>query len=288
MLALPLVVQDGLIGLLAVYPRRPRRLTPNESTLLVALAVQLAVAVQNARLHERASSSGRELEKALAAEREAAKRLRALYEISRTFAQSLSLQTTLDVLARSIVTLLGVDAAVIRMPDERGVDCSSRARSRHDQRVDEAAAGAARRPQPLYAAQRGGSASGEPLVLDARSADALGGRARRCWCRSSRRARPRRSSRSRPPAELLATLTLVSLDPERPSRARSPTPRARSPGRRRSRSTTPAFTSSRRSSPTRCSARCCRGSSPTSRGSRSATSTSRRHASRSAATSTTT
>ena len=50
-LALPLLVQDGLIGLLAVYPRRPRGLTANESALLVALAAQLAVAVQNARLH---------------------------------------------------------------------------------------------------------------------------------------------------------------------------------------------------------------------------------------------
>ena len=90
-LALPLLVQEGLIGLLAVYPRRPVRLTPNESALLVALAAQLAVAVQNARLHERATSLGDELEAALAAERESAKRLRALYEISGTFAQSLSL-----------------------------------------------------------------------------------------------------------------------------------------------------------------------------------------------------
>ena len=43
-LALPLVVGDEPIGLLAVYPRQPRPLTANESALLVALAAQLAVA----------------------------------------------------------------------------------------------------------------------------------------------------------------------------------------------------------------------------------------------------
>ena len=65
-IALPLLVADQPIGLLAVYPRRPRPLTPNESALLVALAAQLAVAVQNARLHERATQLGLELESALA------------------------------------------------------------------------------------------------------------------------------------------------------------------------------------------------------------------------------
>ena len=55
-LALPLVVGDEPIGLLAVYPRQPRPLSVNERALLVALAAQLAVAVQNARLHERATA----------------------------------------------------------------------------------------------------------------------------------------------------------------------------------------------------------------------------------------
>jgi GAF domain-containing protein len=175
-LALPLLVQEGLIGLLAVYPRRPVRLTPSESALLVALAAQLAVAVQNARLHEHATSLGGELEAALAAERESAKRLRALYEISGTFAQSLSLQTTLDVLARSIVTLLGVDAAVIRMPDERGVDFVARAVEVNDARVDAAARALLSRPQPLSRAEREELLERRgPLLLDARSAPALEG-----------------------------------------------------------------------------------------------------------------
>ena len=134
-LALPLVVGDEPIGVLAAYPRQPRPLSANESALLVALAAQLAVLVQNARLHERAQELSSQREEALASEREAAKRLHALYEISRSFAQSLSLDTTLEVLAESIVTLLGVDAAVIRMPDERGIELIARAVHVNDERV---------------------------------------------------------------------------------------------------------------------------------------------------------
>ena len=148
-LALPLVVGDEPIGVLAAYPRLPRPLSANESALLVALAAQLAVLVQNARLHERAQELSSQREDALASEREAAKRLHALYEISRSFAQSLSLDTTLEVLAESIVTLLGVDAAVIRMPDERGIELIARAVHVNDERVDAAARALLSRPQQL-------------------------------------------------------------------------------------------------------------------------------------------
>ncbi|MBA2332971.1 MAG: SpoIIE family protein phosphatase, partial [Actinobacteria bacterium] len=215
-LALPLLVQDGLIGLLAVYPRQPRELTPNESALLVALAAQLAVAVQNARLHERAKELGSRLETALAAELEAARRLRALYEISGTFAQSLSLQTTLDVLARSIVTLLGVDAAVIRMLDERGLDFVARAVEVNDEHVNEAARALLGRPQPLSRSQRQELLDRRgPLLLDPRSATELQGAiallAPFLERGSSAAIVPIESA-----GELLATLTIVSLHPERP------------------------------------------------------------------------
>ena len=79
------------IGLLAVYPQRGRRPSENEASLLAALAGQLAVAVQNAQLHEQANELGAEREAALASEREHARGCSAHYEISRSFAQSLSL-----------------------------------------------------------------------------------------------------------------------------------------------------------------------------------------------------
>ncbi len=215
-LALPLVVGNEPIGLLAVYPSAPRLLTENESVLLSALAAQLAVVVQNARLHERAKELGSELEASLTSEREAARRLRALYEISRSFAQSLSLETTLDVLAESIVTLLGVDAAVIRMPDERGVDYVVRALHVNDQRVDAAVRALLSRPQPLPRSQiRSFVEEQEPLLLDPATAAELGG--------SLALLAPfleKGSTAAMIPiataGELLATLTIVSLHPGRP------------------------------------------------------------------------
>ena len=90
-----------------------------------------------------------ELTEALASEQEKSKRLHAQHEISRTFAQSLSLGTTLDVLASSIVELLGVDAAVIRMPDERGAELVARSVYVNDERVDPAARALLSRAQPL-------------------------------------------------------------------------------------------------------------------------------------------
>jgi serine phosphatase RsbU (regulator of sigma subunit)/putative methionine-R-sulfoxide reductase with GAF domain len=215
-LALPLVVGDEPIGVLAVYPRQPRPLSANESALLVALAAQLAVLVQNARLHERAQELSSEREAALASEREAAKRLHALYEISRSFAQSLSLETTLDSLAESIVSLLGVDAAVIRMPDERGIELVARAIHVNDERVDAAARALLSRPQQLP--RRDLLALLEhnrPLLLDADRAEALGG-AIGLLAPFLRKGSTAAIVPIATPAELLATLTIVSLHPGRP------------------------------------------------------------------------
>mgnify|MGYP000259329644 CR=1 FL=1 len=214
-LALGLVVGDEPIGVLAVYPRRPRPLSENERALLTALAVQLAVAVQNARLHERVTRLNDDLTQALASEQEKSKRLHAQHEISRTFAQSLSLGTTLDVLASSIVELLGVDAAVIRMPDERGADLVARSVHVDDERVDPAARALLSRPQPLprrelLALLR----RSEPLILDAGLAESFGG-ALALLAPFLRKGSSAAVIPIATPSEFLATLTIVSLDPGR-------------------------------------------------------------------------
>jgi serine phosphatase RsbU (regulator of sigma subunit) len=118
-LAVPLTARGEVVGLLAAYPAGMPATGEHETALLAALAGQLAVAVQNAQLHEQATRLGEEREAALAAERAAARRIRALYEVSRSFAQSLRLDETLDALARTVVEVLDLDAAVVRMPDER-------------------------------------------------------------------------------------------------------------------------------------------------------------------------
>ena len=117
--AVPLMARGEVVGLLAAYPEGMPAAGEHETALLAALAGQLAVAVQNAQLHEQATRLGEEREAALAAERAAASQIRALYEVSRSFAQSLRLDETLDALARTVVEVLDIDAAVVRMPDER-------------------------------------------------------------------------------------------------------------------------------------------------------------------------
>ncbi len=118
-LAVPLMARGEVVGLLAAYPAGRPAAGEHETALLAALAGQLAVAVQNAQLHEQATRLGEEREAALARERAAARQIRALYEVSRSFAQSLRLDETLDALARTVVEVLDLDAAVVRMPDER-------------------------------------------------------------------------------------------------------------------------------------------------------------------------
>ena len=215
-LALGLVVGDEPIGVLAVYPRQRRALSENERALMTALVAQLAVAVQNARLHERVTRLYDDLKQALASEQEKSKRLHAQHEISRTFAQSLSLETTLDVLASSIVELLGVDAAVIRMPDERGIELTARSVHVNDERIDPAAQALLARPQPLPRRELLSLLRrSEPVLLDAELAEAFGG-ALALLAPFLRKGSSAALIPIATPAELLATLTIISLHPGRP------------------------------------------------------------------------
>ena len=215
-LALGLVVRDEPIGVLAVYPRRRRLLSENERALLTALAGQLAVVVENARLHEDVTTLNANLNELLVSERGKSKRLHAQNEISRTFAQSLSLQTTLDALATAVIDLLSVDAVVIRMPDERGIELIARSVKINDERVDPAARTLLSRAQPLPLRELSALLRrGEPLLLDADLAASLGG-ALALLAPFLRKGSSAALIPVATPGELLATMTIISLDPVRP------------------------------------------------------------------------
>ena len=207
--AVPLLAQDEVIGLLAVFPPRGRPVTENETALLAALAAQLAVAVQNAQLHERAKRLGTERERALDAERAASKQVRALYEISRSFAQSLSLEATLEAVTSTIVDVLDVDAALIRMPDERREWLLPRALKVAEPRLEEAARSILFRPQPFgaHAIQRL-FRLGEAFPTTAESAPELAPFLERGWTGAS--------VPIATPAEVLASLTILSMRPGSP------------------------------------------------------------------------
>ncbi len=205
--ALPLRVHDESIGLLVAYPSAGHRLAPNELTLLSALAAQLAVAVQNARLHEQATELGAALGDALESERTAARRLGALYEISASFVETLRLDRTLDAIARTVVDLLEIDAAVVRVPDERG-----------EVLVAEAVHVT---PGPFAAAvrtmlDRPHRASLEPaMLLDVATARRLGG-AHALLVPFLEKGSTAAIVPIRSGKQLLAALTVLSLDPARP------------------------------------------------------------------------
>jgi serine phosphatase RsbU (regulator of sigma subunit) len=215
-IAVPLFVPGGLTGLLALYPERSRVLGTAETALISTLAAQLAVAVQNATLHEQATQLGTRLERALAQEREQARELGALYEISSSFTESLSLEPTLGAVTRTVVELLEVDAAVIHLPDGRGETLVSRARHVADIRLADAVGSVLERPQPLdRLAGRRFLRMGRPLVLDAELAAVPAGGFELLLpfleAGSTAMVLPLLTQ-----SELLGTLTILSLDPARP------------------------------------------------------------------------
>jgi serine phosphatase RsbU (regulator of sigma subunit) len=214
-LFIPLVVHDEVIGALGVYKTRTRPYREGEEGLLIALSSQLAVAVQNARLHERAKELGERLEHTLDAERRAARQLRGLYEISQSFAESLSLEATLEAVARSMVELFEVDAAVIRMPDDRGEALEVRAVHVRDDRLAAAAPKLLAPPQPLSApTARRLLRSRRPLLLEQGTLgpDDVHRLLDPFLARGSTAAVLPLAT----PGEILGTLTMLSLDPARP------------------------------------------------------------------------
>jgi serine phosphatase RsbU (regulator of sigma subunit) len=219
--AVPLLVTEELIGLLAVYPPRGRELAPDETALLSALAVQLAVAVENARLHERTTTLAAEREKALAAESQTARELRSLYEISRSFVHELTLDATLDAVVRSVVELLRVDVAVLRLPDDRNDELVPVRVHVPDQRLLEAVGPIVARKQQLAKLPgRRFLRAGKPLVLDAPAARNLGA-SYELLVPFLERGATCAIVPVGTPTELLATLTLLSLDPDRPITGRA-------------------------------------------------------------------
>ena len=214
-IAVPLSVRDDLIGLLAVYPAAGRELSENEEQLLRALAAQLAVAVQNARLHEETKLADEERKVALEAEREASRRLQALYEISRVFSESLSLDLTLEAVTRTIVETLEVDAASLRMPDARGTSLEPVAIHVRDERLAEPLKAILSLPQSLSPVRPNVFRSGRALVLDPRTAASLGP-AHEPLVPFLEKGSTAAVIPLATQAEILGTLTVVSLDPDRP------------------------------------------------------------------------
>jgi serine phosphatase RsbU (regulator of sigma subunit) len=214
--AFPLEASGETIGLLALYLPRDRIPGESEQILLEALSSQLAVAVHHARLHEHATRLSMELEHSLRAEQQAAAQLRALYEVSRAFAQSLSLQTTLEAAAKTIAELVGVDVAVLYMLDERRVTMEVRALHVADSALEEPITAVLGRSLPLT----GGIARvfRDGLVLRLTPEAAGADESYHLLAPFLERGSTAVALPVATPKEVLATVSLLSLEPGRPIR----------------------------------------------------------------------
>jgi serine phosphatase RsbU (regulator of sigma subunit) len=213
--SVPLRAGNEPIGLLVAYPPRGSRLNENESTLLAALAGQLAVAVQNARLHEETLRLAGEREEALKSQGRAASRLQAFYDISSSFAEHMRLDETVDAVTRTAVRLLDLDAAVLRMPEGRGDDLVVRSVHVRDSQLEQALAPILDRPQPVERlAHLGLGRSRRALVLDPATAEQLGG-GHELLAPFLRRGSNAVVVPILASGEVIASLTLLALDPGR-------------------------------------------------------------------------
>ena len=91
------------------------------------------------------------LEATLDSERRSTRQLRGLYEISASFAESLSLDATLAAVTKTMVELFDLDAAVIRMPGARGEVLESKAIYVGEPALRETAEQLLALPQPMDA-----------------------------------------------------------------------------------------------------------------------------------------
>ncbi len=208
-IAAPLQMLGEPIGLLAAYPRAGS-IGAGDEELLAALAAQLAVAVQNARLHEQSQQLFEERSTALRSARETGRRLVSLYEIANAFTQSLSLERTVDAIGATVVDALEVDAAVVRSPDQRGDVLVSRSVHVADERHAGAMKSLLEHPQPARTLR-----DAAPELLDARKARRLGG-AHSLLLPFLEQGSTAALIPIVGQGELLAELTVVSLDPARP------------------------------------------------------------------------
>ena len=207
--AAPLRIHGEAIGLLAAYPGAAS-LGAADEELLAALAAQLAVAVQNARLHEQSQQLFEERSTALRSARETGRRLVSLYEIANAFTESLSLERTVDAIGATVVDSLEVDAAVVRSPDQRGDFLVSRSVHVADERYADALHSLLEHSQPVRPFR-----DGAPELLDARTARRLGG-AHGLLVPFLEQGSTVALVPIIGQGELLAEVTVVSLDPARP------------------------------------------------------------------------
>ncbi|HET7077679.1 MAG TPA: GAF domain-containing protein [Chloroflexia bacterium] len=105
-LGVPLLVKDHVVGLLRINHDQPGYYTPRHAALVMAVASQAAITLENARLYERSQ--------------ELARKNAALAQIASNVAFAGSLEATLHALARNVVQATSAAACAVVLIDEVG------------------------------------------------------------------------------------------------------------------------------------------------------------------------
>jgi signal transduction histidine kinase len=126
--ALPLLGQAGVIGVLSVSRSEPRPFTDRDVELLETFADQAVIAIENARLFEELQERTRELTRAIGEQR-------ALAEVSQAVSSSLDLQQVLTTIVDHAVALSGAAGGVVYEYDETRGELHLRATRTFDERL---------------------------------------------------------------------------------------------------------------------------------------------------------
>mgnify|MGYP005850303413 FL=1 len=103
-LAVPLRVEDRVVGILDIQSDQVDAFSPEDLSTTLTLADQVAVAIENARLY--------------AAQQEEAWVTTALLQVAETLANLIGIEEVLDAVARLVPLLVGVDRSAIFLRDE--------------------------------------------------------------------------------------------------------------------------------------------------------------------------
>src|SRR5262249_54137811 len=109
---IPLIAQGRKLGVLGVGSKRENFLSDDDKKLLVQIANQVAIAVDNALNYERAREAERELARKL-------DHLRLMLRITNTVVSQLDMRELLDVISDSIREEMGCDTVGVGLYDQK-------------------------------------------------------------------------------------------------------------------------------------------------------------------------
>jgi len=119
-LAVPLLAKDEVVGILGFYTKSAHTFTQEEVDLLLTLAGQAAIAIQNAQLYEEIDRSKTELETTNASLERSLKQLDSLYTALSPITTSVSPQELMSGIIDRVMEATGAVAALIRVGHRDG------------------------------------------------------------------------------------------------------------------------------------------------------------------------